>query len=446
VVGGELVSPEAKFQRRQKRSRRREPEEGEDILARGVVLLDSDSAAVLERLVVAPNIFRLIKRIILKMLRLLDDRPLRVCGPGLVFIRPLERVHSFVDLRKQIRSELDVTAITGDGIEVKSFVFALFSVGRQPMPLQLAFNGELTEENFQTVRLEKENGRIKVKKFVDDLDPDDRREAYHFARAAARMGEVAAYFDPPNPGSRPVYDEKRVFGAVYARARNGESDPTSWDALPLIFTKDAFKEMASQFNFDELSNPKGSSRVAEFKERVNAAVRNLGILTYSVVLHKSGEPLKEGTTYDPAELRSTLVREFTTPKVLRERGIMTIYAAFTNIRPAMEDMIYGQRLQNWNARWQRDIDLVIAKRELEVRNIYSRARSQAQQELACALNEILKDRKYSEEAMALLVFQALEEYAHNPETRQRLPNEVITLLRNVHDRILPPDARGFPFL
>ncbi|MCD4671142.1 MAG: hypothetical protein K8R77_00630 [Anaerolineaceae bacterium] len=449
VVGGHNVSPEEKMQRKKKFSfitnLMLDDEDKKVKFERGVILLDSDSAIALEEMTSAPDLVLIAWRWLLRTLRLLDDDTPRVCGPGLIFIHPWERVHSFVDLRKQIRSETEVVALTGDGIEIRSFVFSLFSVGRQPKPLQLAYNDGLGEENFQAVTFFEEKGRLCVTGFKDDLAQDDRSEAYHFARAAGRMGELGAYFNPQDPGVRPVYDPNRVFNAVYARARNGSSDLIRWDDLPLIFTKDAFKEMASQFNFDEMSNPIGKTCLMDFKQRVNTAVRNLGVLTYSVVVHQSGEPLKKGNSYDPAELLSSPVRDFTTPKVLRERGIMNIYSAFTAVTPC-PDAIYQQRLDNWQARLQRDIDMVTARRELEVRNIYSRARSQAQQELSTALNDILKDRQYSEEAMALLVFQALEEYACNPETRQRLPNEVITLLRNLHDRILPPGTNSFPFL
>lgn len=454
IVGGKFVSPPEKFQRLKidYRSEVRGYSEAFEENPfqyggiRGLIILDSDSAAVLERGVVAPNIFNTMRGIIGRFLLRPEPEPLRICGPGLVFVRRIERVHSFVDLRKQIRSENGVVAFTGDGMEISTFVFSVFSIGRNPKPLQLAFNGGHSEEQFQTVELKKEeNGSVRVEKFVDDLAPDDRWEAYRFARAAVRMGQVELYSALPDPGIRPAFDERRVFGAVYARARNGDSEPMNWDKLPLIFTKDAFKEMAAQFNFDELSNPDGGSRLQEFKNRVNTAVRNQSVLTYRIVLHKSGQPLEANHTYPAEDLLVSPVRAFTTPKVLRERGIMNIYSAFTTVTPCLT-AIYEQRLDNWQARLERETNLVTARRELEVRNIYSRARMQAQQELSTALNDILKDRQYSEEAMALLVFQALEEYAHNPQTRQRLPNEIITLLRNVHDRILPSDARGFPFL
>jgi hypothetical protein len=242
-----------------------------------------------------------------------------------------------------------------------------------------------------------------------------------------------------------VYDEKRVFGAVFARAQDDESEMVCWDELPIIFTRDAFKEMALQFNFDKLSNPDGKSMVGEFKGRVNAAIRNQCVLHYSAVVHRSGEPLHPGGIYHPDELRSTPVAAFKTSKVLRDRGVMNIYSAFTMLTP-VDDRVYRQRLDNWQARLQREIDLAVTKHEVEVRNISSRARIQAQEEISATLNAILGDRDYSEEAMALLLFQALEEYISNPETRKRLPNEVITVLRNVQDRILPSGTGGFPFL
>jgi hypothetical protein len=445
VIGGELVSPEEKLIRRNSNVSRGSGRE-EDLSdlrgTLGVIVQDSDSAAVLET-IAHPRSFSFLRS------EESDSStvpvvPLRVCGPGLVFMKPWERAHSFVDLRKQIRSENEVIATTGDGIEVKTFVFSVFSLGRIPKPVQLAFTSGSSAGNLQVVALEPvADGRLRVTGFEDSLAADDRLEAYDLSRNTSLFG---AYFTPADPGLRPVFDEKRVFGAVYARARGDESDSVmKWDELPIIFTTDAFKEMALQFNYDELSNPNEGSQVGAFKQRVNASMRNQCVLSYSIVVHESGRPLQRGEMYSPTELRSTAVRNFTTSKVLRDRGITNIFSAFTQIIPC-KDVIYTQRLDNWQARLQREIDLVMTSREIEVRNIVHRARIQAQEEISTTLNAILGDRTYSEEAMALLLFQALEEYVSDPETRKQLPNEVITLLRNLQDRILPPGAAGMPFL
>jgi len=370
--------------------------------------------------------------------------PVRVCGPGLTFIQPWERVHSFVDLRKQIRSQSEVVAMTGDGIEVKSFVFSVFSLGRDPKPLQLAFTEGTSAGNLQIVYLEPlPDGRLRVTGFEDTLADDDRLEAYDVSQDTLIFRR---YFTPKDPGIRPKFNKSRVFGAVYARSRGDDSSSLlEWDELPVIFTVDAFKEMALQFNYDELSNPRRGSLVRELKGRVNAAIRNQCVLSYSIVVHESGKPLQRGEMYAPGELRASPVRYFTISKVLRDRGIMNIFSAFTQIIPC-QDTVYAQRLENWQARLQREIDLVMTSREIEVRNIVNRARIQAQEEISSTLNGILGDRDYSEEAMAYSLFQALEEYVNDPETRKRLPNDVITLLRNLQDRILPPGAAGMPFL
>ena len=448
VIGGKLVSPEEKMHRQRKPSgfgsskkEKAYPDLGSSL---GVIVQDSDSAAVLETIAFPMNFaassdeFDSITTPV---------PPLRVCGPGLVFMKPWERVHSFVDLRKQIRSKSDVIACTGDGIEVRTFVFSVFSLGRVPRSLQLAFTEGTSAGNLQIVGLESvADGRLRVTGFEDTLADDDCLEAYDLSRDVSLFD---AYTAPADPGIRPVFNAGRVFGAVYARARGEESSNVmKWDELPVIFTVDAFKEMALQFNYDELSNPNPleDSRVGAFKQRVNTAIRNQCVLSYSIVVHESGRPLQKGEMYLPSELRSLKQeRYFTTSKVLRDRGIMNIFSAFSTIIPC-KDAVYAQRLDNWQARLQREIDLVMTSREIEVRNIVNRARVQAQEEISTTLNAILVDRTYSEEAMALLLFQALEEYVNNPETRRQLPNDSITLLRNLQDRILPPGAVGIPFL
>jgi len=450
VEGGQNISSPEKLERKKDVSlisRLLQDEEDRIVkYERGIIILDSNSAAVLEEMSAAPDLIAVAKRLILTTLCLIDDASPRICGPGLTFIRPSERVHSFVDLRKQIRGENGVVATTADGIDISTYVFSVFSLGRNPKTIQLAFNEGNDEKDLQVVILETEPGKkVRVKKFEDSLDKDDRQEAYNQVWPPRKSSEFGSYFTPDDPGIKPEYDRDRVFGAVFARAQDDDSDSVVWHELPLIFTKDAFKEMTLQFTMDKLSNPDGPSKVADLKARVNDAIRNQCVLPYSVVCHRSGEPLKAGEVYDQDDLRSTPKRFFSTSRVLRDRGIMNIYSAFTMLTP-VDDRIYQQRLDNWQARLQREIDLAVTKHEVEVRNIISRARIQAQEEVASTLNSILGDRMYSEEAMALLLFQALEEYISNPETRKRLPNEVITLLRNVQDRILPAGSGGFPFL
>ncbi|MDX9863246.1 MAG: hypothetical protein RBT34_00430 [Anaerolineaceae bacterium] len=450
VVGGQNISPPEKLERKKKKSLLMQwMLDDEDYKVRyekGIIVQDSNSAVVLEEMSAAPDLLAILFRKVLSYLWLIDDVTPRICGPGLVFLHPWERVHSFVDLRKQIRGENGVVAATADGIGVQTYVFSVFSLGRVPRALQLAFNRGNAEQDLQIVHFEKlKHGMLRVKDFQNDLAADDRLEAYRQVWPPRRASQFGKYFEPQDPGIRPVYDRRRIFGAVFARAQDDESEKMSWEEMPLIITKDTFKEIALQFNFDKLSNPDGNSKVGEFKRMVNTAIRNQCVLTYSVVVHRTGEPLKPGGIYHSGELRATPVTPFMTSKVLRDRGIMNIYSAFTMVTP-LDERIYRQRLDNWQARLQREIDLAVMSHEVEVRNISSRARIQAQEEISATLNAILGDRDYSEEAMALLLFQALEEYISNPETRSRLPNEVFTLLRNVQDRILPSGAGGFPFL
>ncbi len=148
--------------------------------------------------------------------------------------------------------------------------------------------------------------------------------------------------------------------------------------------------MALQFNYDELSNPREGSQVGAFKQRVNIAIRNQCVLRFQHCYSMNpGEPLQRGEMYPPSELRSTRMQYFTTSKVLRDRGIMNIFSAFTTITPC-KDAVYAQRLDNWQARLQREIDLVMTSREIEVRNIVNRARIQAQEEISATLNAILR--------------------------------------------------------
>jgi hypothetical protein len=85
----------------------------------GVIVVDFNSAVVLEERDVSPGLTRLFFNSGLRLLHLLNlsDPPVspRVCGPGIVFTRPGERIRGVVDLRKQFRIQPNVTCYTAKG-------------------------------------------------------------------------------------------------------------------------------------------------------------------------------------------------------------------------------------------------------------------------------------------------------------------------------------------
>ena len=79
--------------------------------------------------------------------------------------------------------------------------------------------------------------------------------------------------------------------------------------------------------------------------------------------------------------------------------------------------------------------------DLEARRIYGRARAQAQKLTALSLRDIFQDTRNSKEAMAIRILQALELIASDRDTRSILPADTINILDNIHDWLLPGDAK-----
>jgi hypothetical protein len=78
----------------------------------------------------------------------------RVQGPGFTVIVPGEKVKGSVNLRKQIRLRSDIHAHTRDGIEVKSHVFAMVTLGQEPDVIKVTYVGdEETPNNLRVLQL-----------------------------------------------------------------------------------------------------------------------------------------------------------------------------------------------------------------------------------------------------------------------------------------------------
>ena len=141
----------------------------------GVIVIDFNSAVVLEERQPSPGILLIIKRLIyliLEALMLMDaSKSPRVCQPGIVFTRPRERIRGVVDLRKQFRLQPKVRCYTRDGIELYANIFTVFTIGQHAEILQVAYEGDMRAENLRVVVLEDKPGGLKrVTGFSDDLD------------------------------------------------------------------------------------------------------------------------------------------------------------------------------------------------------------------------------------------------------------------------------------
>lgn len=405
----------------------------------GLIAIDYNSAVVLEEQSPAPNIpvseLSLQERIAYDLGIYQPHESPRAVGAGITFTRPSERIRGVVDLRKQSRSRQEVRGYTRDGIEVTTTVWTLFTIGQNPEVLDIAYEGERHSKNLRILSLKKKaqqshEQQIEVLEFLDELDPQDRHEIHTYAEEALRQQAMDVYHDVPAENMIPVFNPERVFAAVFSEARSEQDQVVPWVDLPPIVAVDVFREILSQYNYDQLFQPNQPADfpISKMRQLFRTQVRSRGALSYRLVFHKTRRPISLGT-YDPNDLRVSEIKELRNPKILRERGIKVVACGFTDLVPPEE--VYKQRLDSWRALWEKETRVAQAAYELEAMRLQNRARMQAQQELRYEFMKILQESGHPKEVLAIRVLQALENAAADPKTKQLLPQETLALMNNL---------------
>jgi hypothetical protein len=455
----------------------------------GVVVVDYNSAVAVEKIILPPGIVRTVMLVVRWVARLfgLNTSAIYVQDAGVIFTLPDERIHGandlighpdvsdpliwmseilgVVDLRNQFRMSARqphplskrlgsaVYAYTRDGIEVKTNISVIATLGQDPVPyfpLNVTYAGAENPDNLRSVRFStvSQNPPIyRVESIVDDLDPLDCLEIHQQLQSELRADvEWVAYTDAPRPPLLPSFDPKRVFDAIYGRARHlhglGTADEiVPWADLPIHVAIDLFREIISRYNYDEIIDVGGNrGRSGEIRSKLGAAVRNSGLIAYRPVFHYDGEPLRKGELYAANALvtiPASSAFSLRNSKVLRDRGIRIIMSSFGDL--SVDERIYKQRLDRWLADWEQQTQLKEMQQQWEALRIRTQVRTQAQQEFVQELAQVYRANGSSKEILALRVLQALEAVIADPKTRQLLPEETIAMLRTIHDWILPED-------
>ena len=287
--------------------------------------------------------------------------------------------------------------------------------------------------------LRKKHGSLRIRSLRDELDEDDCAEIHDYFKSRI---EVARYYPLPLGPREPTFDERRVFAAVYAQARMQKGDILPWSELPTRVAVDFFREFLSHLNFDQLysRDAEGELGVDFLRMQLQNRMRNNGMLSYRLLLHRNECPLTPGEVYERRHLVVTPVQALQTPKVLRERGIQIIRSGFGELIPDNE--VYRQLLAKWRADWELDTMNADAVSDLEARRIYSLTRAETQQEIMRTLSLSLGGAANSGTADAIRILQALETIAADGETRRLLPADTISVLGIIHSLLLPGDIGG----
>jgi hypothetical protein len=375
----------------------------------------------------------------------------RVAGSGLVFVDPGESIRGITSLRTHVRLAPGIQCRTNDGIEFTATLSVIFSLIQPPALLQVGYVGKRPED-LRVLTIDTQTGTLRS--VSDELDDQDKNQVYVFARSRQTeslpstdlVGESGFKEYPPYHLNESA--KQRIASVVYYHPLNiHDHTRDDWTDLPLEEAIRLFRNMIARVSYDDLFTPDADQKlplVNHFKPHFFKAVRNQGLLAYQLVRRVDSAPLEIGQKIDPVTCRLFPVQEFATRTILREHGIRILRAGFSELDPG--EVIRRQRLENWQARWQRKVEIERANQDLAMMRIRNRARADAQRAMVFELSQILKSTPHSEEALTVRIFQALESAATDPATRQLLPHDAIVLLRSLRQWLVPEEVPPADFI
>ena len=408
--------------------------------AYSAILVDPESAVVIESVQVRPSFpFGFVNR---------DGRfgaqtPMpRVVGPGLVILRRGEKLRDVVSLRNQFRLMPDVHGRTSDGIELSTNTFVSFNLSQRLSVIQVAYLGEPAPENLQAVHIDPQTRKIKA--IQNELDFQDQEEIHRFAQKFLYCIDPNSPLDLGADGQAfPPYllDEQRILAGVYSRARNvsDRQSANHWTDLPAMVTAETFRNIITRYTLDELylpDDPKRFPLQTEIKPEFSRRIRYLGMISFQFLQRHDGSLPAVGQRVDHRSFRISDVCPLSGEKVLRKRGIKVLFAGFSELTPT-DPKVNQQRLETWRARWQREVNLILADQDQEVGRIKDDARISRRRDLINTFSGLFRDDNLSEEALTIQVFRELEIAATDPITRQMLPKDTLEQLRTIRLWLIP---------
>ncbi len=366
----------------------------------------------------------------------------RVVGPGLVILRRGEKLRDVVSLRKQFRLMPNVFGRTSDGIELSTHTFVSFSLSQRPSVILVAYLGEPVPKNLQVLRIDPHTRKIMA--IQDELDIQDQEEIHQYAQNFLFCIDPNSPLDLGTDGQEfPPYlvDEQRILAGVYSRARNvsDRQSANHWTDLPAMVTAEIYRNILGRYTLDELYLPDDPERFplqAEIKPEFSRRIRYLGVVSFQFLQRHDGDLPTVGQRVDHRAFRISAVRALSGEKVLRKRGIKVIFAGFSELTP-IDPKVNQQRLESWRARWQREVNLILANQDQEVGRIKDKAQVSRRRDLIETFSRLFSDRNLSEEALTMQVFRELEIAATDPITRQMLPRDTLDQLRTIRLWLIP---------
>lgn len=370
----------------------------------------------------------------------------RIAGSGLVFTEMNEKIRGIADLRPQSRNA-DVRITTRDGFEIQVPVSVIFTIGEKPETLYVTYDWDISKGSWQdtarysdlrVVKINKER-RI-VEKILDDLDEADQSEIHQYVRMHLPGGddhdeEFTGHDNPPYH-----FDADRVFAALYSKALEAsDSTPLNWTELPLHVAVEQLRNLIAEEDYDTLfqfNDPAQFPLYERVMPEFKSFIRNQGVLSYQFIIRKNGNPIKTGDTWLKRDIDFFEPQELKNSKVLRNRGIRVLGSNFSEFTPKHPG-VREQLVDHWRARWESEANEIATKAEMEAINIVAQAKRTAYREIIGNLEMAYTGASVHKDALALRLFQTLEQAIMDPKTQALLPKDGVSMLLELRNYLAP---------
>jgi hypothetical protein len=209
-----------------------------------------------------------------------------------------------------------------------------------------------------------------------------------------------------------------------------------WSELPNMIAVEIYRNIVAQYSYDYMHKPDDPDifPLLDIKSEFAFRVKSKGLMKYQLVRRRDENTITKNDPWDKDGISfSQPPMLFQNRQALRDRGIKVIAAGFGELKPP--DEICDGFLDNWKARWEKEIHGKLAQRDLESARIRNHARTQALEETSFVLSDVFKDDHFSGEALTVRVFQALEAAATDLSEARLPPEETINMLYNLYEWI-----------
>jgi len=370
----------------------------------------------------------------------------RIAGSGLVFTDMNEKIRGIADLRPQSRNA-DVRITTRDGFEIQVPVSVIFTIGEKPETLYVTYDWDVSKGRWQDtarysdLRVVKVNkARKNIEKILDELDEDDQREIHQYVKTHLPSGddhdeEFTGHDNPPYH-----FDADRVFAALYSKALEAsDSTPLNWTELPIHVAVEHLRNLIAGEDYDNLhkfNDPAQFPLYEQVMPEFKRFMRNQGILSYQFIIWKNGNPIKEGETWLKRDIDFYEHQELKNSKVLRNRGIRVLGSNFSEFTPK-HPRVREQLVEHWRTRWESEAKEITSQAELEAINIVAQAKRTAYREIISNLEMAYTGESVPKDALALHLFQTLEQAIMDPKTQALLPKDGVSMLMELRNYLAP---------